>query len=370
MRRQIEWPTISSSPLEEFELRISNLEFMETGWVRDGYPGQWGTSRENEVVFWDEWFTYHWFMDFIRDEFQVAILWRFVKELKRFSFVSEPKNNHQLAQCLAQAILRNDMRVLRFKRDLYGRRDWNDPDYTPMVGLLQPVKPKEPKPEPPVRKVEDPYGPIRIRVVEDSTGKPIPSVKISFFGGDPSPIYTNSEGIAEASNVLGRTYVAQCPLMGEPLSQTLNYVGEGETPIHPLEEPSEPNNSNEEPSSSSSSPEFTIAHVRDNKCKKWEMEGVHINEMRTVRVRKLVPKIVDAFFEDSNGKKIEITDINQNLVFVIESRNMIGEEIDVDFSDVAFDFEYKSNRLNSNLKNLQVTSDKMRIELKTCARGK
>jgi hypothetical protein len=76
-------------------------------------------------------------------------------------------------------------------------------NYTPMVGLFLPVKPKETKPEPPVRKVEDPYGPIRIRVVEDSTGKPIPNVKISFFGDDPSPIYTNSEGIAEASNVLG-----------------------------------------------------------------------------------------------------------------------------------------------------------------------
>jgi hypothetical protein len=276
------------------------LEFLETGWVRDGYPGQWGTSCENEVVFWDEYITYHWFMDFIRDEFQVDILWKFVKELRRFSFFSEPRDNHQLAKCLAHAVLHNDMRVLRFGRDLYGRRDWNDPDYTPMVGLFLPVKPKETKPEPPVRKVEDPYGPIRIRVVEDSTGKPIPNVKISFFGDDPSPIYTSSEGIAEASNVLGRFYVAQCPLIGEPLSQTLHYLGEGETPICPSEESeehSEPDSSTEEASnsdssssSSSSPPEFHIAHVKENKRKKWEMEWVRINEPRTVRVR--LPKKV------------------------------------------------------------------------------
>jgi hypothetical protein len=250
-------------------------------------PGN-GVLPENEVVFWDEYFTYHWFMDFIRDEFQVDILWKFVKELRRFSFFSEPRDKHQLAKCLARAALNGDMRVLRFGRDLHGRRDWNDPDYTPMVGIFLPVKPKEPKPEPPVRKVEDPYGPIRIRVVEDSTGKPIPNVKISFFLDGLPSIYTNAKGIAETANVLGRTYVAECRL-GKLLShaQVLDYVGEGETPICPSEESSEPDNATEEASGSSSSPpEFIIAHVKGNKRIKWEMEGVHINKMRTVRVRK------------------------------------------------------------------------------------
>ncbi len=377
MRRQIEWPALRNS-LEEYELRIGGLEFLETGWVRDGYPGEWGTDSENEVVFWDEYFTYHWFMNFIRDEFQVDVLWKLVKELKRFSSFSEPRNDHQLAKCLAHAVLHNDMRVLRFERDLWGRIDRNDPDreYMPMVGIFLPVKPKEPEPEPPVGKVEDPYGPIRIRVVEDSTGKPVPNVKISFFLDDLPPIYTNAEGIAEASNVLGRTYVAECRL-SDLNSQTLNYVGEGETPIYPPEKPSKPDNATEQASSSnrstpasSSPPEFIIAHVKDNKRKKWEMTDVHINEMRTVRIQKLDPKIVDAYLEDSNGKRIEITDVDQDVFLVVESRNMINEKIDIDLSDVAFDFEYQGNKLGNKLSNFQVTSDKMKIELKTCARGK
>jgi hypothetical protein len=290
MYRQIEWPTLRRGPLEEYELRIGGLEFLETGWMRNGYPGQWGTDSENEVVFWDEYFTYHWFMDFIRDEFQVDILWKFVKELRRFSFFSEPRDKHQLAKCLAHAALKGDLRVLRFERDLWGRIDRNDPDreYMPMVGIFLPVKPKEPKHEPPVRKVEDPYGPIRIRVVEDSTGRPIPNVKISFFLNDLPAIYTNAEGIAETANVLGRTYVVQCPLADEPLSQILNHVGEGETPICPPEKSSKPNDSTEEAGSdsfSSSPPEFVIAHVKEKKRKRWEMEGVHINKLRTVRVQ-------------------------------------------------------------------------------------
>ncbi len=310
MHRQIEWPTLRRGPLEEYELRIGGLEFLETGWVRSGYPGEWGTDSENEVVFWSDYFTYHWFMDFIRDEFQVDILWKFVKELKRFSFFSEPRNNHQLAQCLARAALNGDMRVLSFERDLYGRIDWNDPnrDYTPMVGIFLPVKPKEPEPEPPIRKVEDPYGRIRIRVVEDSTGKPIPSVKISFFLDDLPSIYTNGEGIAETANVLGRTYVAECQL-GELLSQAqvLDYVGEGETPICPSEESPESDNATEEFSDPSSPPpKFIIAHVKGDKRIKWEMTDVHINEMRTVRVRR-----VNLSRENANKKRLAYDKIDK-----------------------------------------------------------
>lgn len=249
--------------------------------------------------------------------------------------------------------------------DEYYRRAFEN---QPRVGLLtprEPPKPPPPPPEPPP-KIQDPFGPVRIRVVEDATGKPIPNVKISFWGDALPPIYTNAEGVAEAANVEGRTYIAECPLEDKPLSQILDYVGEGETPVHPQPKSSEPDSSTElvsssnsgsagaSASSSSPQPEFVIAQVKEYKVKtgdtlqsigfkeeqyflpedvsyfnwgvvtneetqeklrdfvgctkkdkdgdyvfddsdypgiiylwkKWEMEGVHINEMRTLRVRK------------------------------------------------------------------------------------
>jgi hypothetical protein len=248
--------------------------------------------------------------------------------------------------------------------DEYHRRAFEN---QPRVGLLTPREPPKPVPPPePPPKIEDPFGPVRIRVVEDATGKPISNVKISFWGNALPPIYTNAEGIAEAANAEGRTYIAECPLEDKPLSQTLDYVGEGETPIHPQSESSEPDSSTElasgsnsgptgaSSSSSSPQPELVIAQVKEYKVKtgdtlqsiglkeeqyflpedvsffnwgvmtneetqeklrdfigctkkdedgdyvfddsdspgiiylwkKWEMTGVHINEMRTLRVRK------------------------------------------------------------------------------------
>jgi hypothetical protein len=94
--------------------------------------------------------------------------------------------------------------------DEYYRRAFEN---QPRVGLLTPrVPPKPPPPPPePIPKVKDPVGPLRIRVVEDSTGKPIPNVKISFWHDHYPPIYTNNEGIAEEPYAPGKTYIVECP---------------------------------------------------------------------------------------------------------------------------------------------------------------
>jgi hypothetical protein len=208
-------------------------------------------------------------------------------------------------------------------------------------------------------------------VVEDSTGKPIPNVKISFWHDHYPPIYTNNEGIAEEPYAPGKTYIVECPPDKFTLTEILDFVGEGETPIHPLTQSEDPESSESESSASltdkdkksksstspSQQPEYKIAHVIEYKVKtgdsfmtacargaglipmigayfnwgvrtyeeieeklrdyvgctekdedgdyilddsndpgiiylykKWEMTGVLINKMRTVRVRKIQPK--------------------------------------------------------------------------------
>ncbi len=259
--------------------------------------------------------------------------------------------------------------------DEYYRRAFGN---QPRVGLLTPrVPPKPPPPPPePIPKVKDPIGPLRIRVVEDSTGKPIPNVKISFWNDDLPPLYTNDDGIAENSYAPGKTYIVECPPDKFMLTEVLDFVGEGETPIHPPMRSEEPESSESESDSSltdkdkksksstsrSRKPEYKIAHVIEYKVKtgdsfmtacargaglipmigayfnwgvrtneeiqeklrdyvgctekdedgdyilddsndpgiiylykKWEMTGVLINEMRTVRVRKIQPKKSLAF---------------------------------------------------------------------------
>ncbi len=282
--------------------------------------------------------------------------------------------------------------------DEYYRRAFEN---QPRVGLLTPrVPPKSPPPPPePIPKVKDPVGPLRIRVVEDSTGKPIPNVKISFWNDDLPPLYTNDDGIAENLYAPGKTYIVECPPDKFTLTEISDFVGEGETPIHPTQsedsESPEPESNasltdkdkkSKSLTSNSRKPEYKIAHVIEYKVKtgdsfmtacrkgaglipmigayfnwgvrtneeiqeklrdyvgcterdedgdyilddsndpgiiylykKWEMTGVLINEMRTLRVRKIQPKslmlhnVELQIVWDDSGKPV------QNLPIVIEN---------------------------------------------------
>jgi hypothetical protein len=145
------------------------------------------------------------------------------------------------------------------------------------IGLLTPpAKPKPPAPPIEPRKVEDPFGPIRIRVVDDATGKPISGVKISFWGDSLPSIITNNNGLAEKPNTPGRLYIAECPAWNKiRLDQALEFVGEGENPINPRanqldEKENQANNNQVSSRETGSPPELIIINLLKHKVKKGD----------------------------------------------------------------------------------------------------
>jgi len=77
-------------------------------------------------------------------------------------------------------------------------------------------------------------------------------------------------------------------------------------------------------------------------------------------------EIVQVYFEDSTGKKTEVTGPNQKVFLVVETMNLIGKKVNLDLSDVKFDYEYNGKILeNDILKDFEITADTMKIELKS-----
>jgi len=76
--------------------------------------------------------------------------------------------------------------------------------------------------------------------------------------------------------------------------------------------------------------------------------------------------LVEVYFEDEQGKKIEKANVNKTIILVIKTNKMQGKKIDIDLGDLAVDFEYNSKILENNIvAGLDVTSDLMQIKLKT-----
>lgn len=78
------------------------------------------------------------------------------------------------------------------------------------------------------------------------------------------------------------------------------------------------------------------------------------------------PKINESYFESKKGEKIT-GDLrhNQEVYFVIKTKDMVGKTVDVDLSDSEIDFEYNGTIVeNDMLKAVSITSDLMKLKLK------
>lgn len=74
--------------------------------------------------------------------------------------------------------------------------------------------------------------------------------------------------------------------------------------------------------------------------------------------------VTNTFFEDVSGKKIDNIGKDKQVYLIVETRNSIGNKIDIDLSDIKRALEYDGNRLEENiLQNVEITSDKMRLKL-------
>jgi hypothetical protein len=71
-------------------------------------------------------------------------------------------------------------------------------------------------------------------------------------------------------------------------------------------------------------------------------------------------------FEDKEGNKIEITAPHQTVFLIVETTGMIGKKVDIDLSDADFDYEYNGTAVeNDLLRDLEISADRMKIEMKS-----
>ena len=78
------------------------------------------------------------------------------------------------------------------------------------------------------------------------------------------------------------------------------------------------------------------------------------------------PDIIEAYFTDLQGNKIDLGEDEQEIYLVIEGENLVGEQIDIDLTDKKLYFEYNGSILeNDLLKNYTFKNDnKEQIKLK------
>lgn len=86
---------------------------------------------------------------------------------------------------------------------------------------------------------------------------------------------------------------------------------------------------------------------------------------RLIKVVLDAPDIItNTFFEDETGKRIDNIGRQKQVYLIVETRNAIGNKIDIDLSDVKRVFEYNGKCLEENvLQNIEITSDKMKFKL-------
>lgn len=86
-----------------------------------------------------------------------------------------------------------------------------------------------------------------------------------------------------------------------------------------------------------------------------------------------VPKsqTIEIYYTNLEGDKIEEAIIGEEIYLVLESKNMIGQAIDVDLSDNTRDFEYKGQILKDDiLKNLTINKNIQQERLKVIPQQK
>ncbi len=81
-------------------------------------------------------------------------------------------------------------------------------------------------------------------------------------------------------------------------------------------------------------------------------------------------KVLEVFFENEAGEKIEVTRAGRSVRLVLRSENLVGKSIVIDLSDVTFDIEYQGKLLDKGiLEAVEVTGDLQRIGFVPRKRG-
>ncbi|PKQ61100.1 hypothetical protein BZG02_16780 [Labilibaculum filiforme] len=78
------------------------------------------------------------------------------------------------------------------------------------------------------------------------------------------------------------------------------------------------------------------------------------------------PEILECFFEDEQGNAVAKPKKNQTIFLVVNTKEMVGQGIDIDLSDDNIDYEYNGSIVDNDLiQGVNVTADTMKIQLKT-----
>lgn len=99
--------------------------------------------------------------------------------------------------------------------------------------------------------------------------------------------------------------------------------------------------------------------------KPWKVTDVNAVEAEPTPVptNNSNPRLLSTHYTDKNGKKVEQL-YEDKLILVVESRDCIGEYVDIDLSDDNFDFKYKGQLLKEDiLRDLKIKEDIQQIEL-------
>ncbi|MFC5046583.1 type VI secretion system tube protein TssD [Aquimarina hainanensis] len=77
------------------------------------------------------------------------------------------------------------------------------------------------------------------------------------------------------------------------------------------------------------------------------------------------PEFITSYYVDENGNKISAPTLGETVFLIAESKNMIGETVDIELGDLTGAFEYNGSVLTQKtLENIVIDSNTMKIKLK------
>jgi len=75
------------------------------------------------------------------------------------------------------------------------------------------------------------------------------------------------------------------------------------------------------------------------------------------------PRLLSTHYTDKNGNKVKQL-YEAELILVVESRDCVGEQVDIDLSDDEFDFKYRGQHVKDDvLRDIKIRKDIQEIEL-------
>jgi len=121
--------------------------------------------------------------------------------------------------------------------------------------------------------------------------------------------------------------------------------------------------------------EVTPAYIKQNDvimfAKWWKETDLTNTATPTVINEEEEKEILESYFEDMQGNRIDDPKIGTDANLVIKSENAVGKIVDIDLSDKKKDFVYKGQVLeNDILKNLVIKSNTQKEKLTIIAQNK